>query len=393
MDQCHSENIIGQDTTAQIETEEDKLRIGIAIRTWNDKGGIGVYTRNIVPNLLKVDQKNEYVLFCSNNVSLPAEISSYENAYKVEVPAGNKLIWDEITLPLYAHKEKVDIIFHTKFAIPLVTAAKTIMVLHGTERFFYNDFHPKSDRLFFRTVYPYYLKKASAIIAVSERARQDIVELMDIKAEKVRTVYLAVDPIFRVIKDQKYLKRIRESYHLPDRFILFAGHVYPGKNVGRLFKAFDRIRQQHAVKLVFAGDFRWKFKHDMDQIRKLKLNEFIQVTGHVPAEDLAGFYNLAELTVFPSYYESFGLTNVEANACGCPLITSKTGGSPEAAGEAAVYVDPLDVDSISDAMDRVLGDPGLRKDLIEKGLRNIKRFSWEKSAQQTLDTFAWLLNP
>ena len=368
------------------------MRIGIAIRTWNDKGGIGVYTRNLVPNLLKIDRKNEYVLLCSKNTDLPEDIISHENAREVKVPVGSKLIWDEIALPIYAHKERVDIIFHTKFAIPLVTAAKTVMVLHGTERFFYKDFHPKSDRLFFRTIYPYYLKKASAIIAVSDRANQDIVELVDIKSEKVKTVYLAVDPIFRVVEDEKYLKRIRESYHLPDRFILYAGHVYPGKNVGRLFRAFDQVRKQHAVKLVVAGDFRWKFKHDMDQISKLGLNEFIQVTGHVPAEDLVGFYNLAELTVFPSYYESFGLTNVEANACGCPLITSKTGGSPEAAGEAAIYVDPLDVDNIADAISRVLRDPELRKDLIAKGFRNIKRFSWEKSARQTLETFAWLLN-
>lgn len=368
------------------------MRIGIAIRTWNDKGGIGVYTRNLVSNLLKIDRKNEYVLLCSNNTALPEDIISHENAREVKVPVSNKLIWDEISLPIYAHMERVDIIFHTKFAIPLVTAAKTVMVLHGTERFFYKDFHPKSDRLFFRTIYPYYLKKASAIIAVSDRANQDIVELVDIKSEKVKTVYLAVDPIFRVVEDEKYLKRIRESYHLPDRFILCAGHVYPGKNVGRLFRAFDQVRKQHAVKLVVAGDFRWKFKHDMDQISKLGLNEFIQVTGHVPAEDLVGFYNLAELTVFPSYYESFGLTNVEANACGCPLITSKTGGSPEAAGEAAIYVDPLDVDNIADSIIKILSDSELRKDLINKGFLNVERFSWEKSARQTIDIFEWLLN-
>lgn len=368
------------------------MRVGIAIRSWNDKGGIGVYTRNIVSNLLKVDRKNEYILFCPNEIDLPENIFSHENAREVKVPVGNKLIWDEICLPLYAHKEMVDIIFHTKLSIPLVTAAKTVMVLHGTERFFYKDFHPRSDRLFFRTVYPYYLKKASAIIAVSDRVHHDIIELMDIKAEKVRTIYLAVDPIFRVVEDEEYLKRIRESYHLPDRFILYAGHIYPGKNLGRLFKAFDQVRKHHAVKLVVAGDFRWKFKRDMDQISKLGLGEFVQVTGHVPAEDLVGFYNLAELTVFPSYYESFGLTNVEANACGCPLVTSKTGGSPEAAGEAAVYVDPLDVDNIADAMGRVLSDPELQKDLIEKGFQNVKRFSWEKSARQTLNTFEWLLN-
>lgn len=359
------------------------MKIGICVRSWEELGGIGVYTRNIVTNLLNLDQKNQYFLFFANKESL-GKFSDYQNVREVYVPSKGKLMWDQAAIPWYAKKVGVDVIFHTKLTIPVFTCKKTLMVLHGTERFLYSDFHPKSDRLYFRTIYPQFLKRASAIIAVSERARQDIIKLVSIEPEKVKTIYLAVDPIFRVIKSESYLDQIRKKYKLPTKFVVYVGHIYPGKNMGRLFKAFARVRKKHDIRLVVAGAMRWKYNEDMEFINSLNLENSVHLLGYVPHDDLVGLYNLAEMTAFPSYYESFPAIPLEANACGCPVVTSRTGGTPESAGDAAVYVDPMEVDDITGAILHVLENKDLRNDLVQKGFKNVKRFSWHKTAQKTL---------
>lgn len=366
------------------------MKIGICIRSWTESGGIGVYTRNIIPNLLALDHSNEYFLFYQNTENTE-NFGDLTNVHEIYIPSKNKLIWDQIKTPWYAKKYGLDIILHTKLTIPLLTGRKTVMVLHGTERFFYSDFHPKSDRLYFRTIYPQYLKRASFIIAVSDRARLDIMDLVGVEPERIKTIYMAVDPVFRVMDDENLITVIRKKYNLPERFILYVGHIYPGKNVGRLFQAFELIRKKHDVKLVVAGSYRWKYKADLKLVTNLGLENDIVLAGNVPQEDLVGFYNAAELTVFPSFYESFGLTNIEANACGCPLVTSSTGGSTEAAGDAAIYVDPLSVEDIAKGMSRVLSDQILRRELIEKGLKNVQRFSWKATAQKTLSVLESLM--
>ncbi len=359
------------------------MKIGICVRTWGEKGGIGVYTRSVVRNMIALDRKNQYRLFYSN----PADIGTFrgeDHVREIHVPAAGKWMWDQWAMPRCARQEDVDIIFHTKFAIPFLTKRKTAMVLHGTERFVHPEFHQKADLLFFKTVYPQYLKRASLILAVSERGRQDIIERLHIEPSKIHTVHLAADPEFRIIKDESFLQRVKEKYRLPKRFIVYVGHIYPGKNVGRLLKAFSEVRKSHDIDLVIAGAHRWNYESDLALIPKLGLEEKVHLIGHVPHEELVGLYNLAEMTAFPSFYESFPAIPLEANACGCPVVISGTGGSPEAAGDAAVYVDPSDQSSIEKAILQVLTDEALRKDLVEKGFRNAKRFSWEKTAARTL---------
>ena len=338
----------------------------------------------MVRNLLALHPKNEYCLFFQDRAHI-GTFERNENVREIHVPAKGKLMWDQIVSPWVARKEGVDVIFHTKMSVPLLSRKKTVMVLHGTERFIYQKFHPKSDLLFFKTIYPQFIRRASAIIAVSERARQDIIKIMGIAPEKVTTIHLAVDSIFQVIKDEKHLEEIKKKYNLPKRFILFVGHIYPGKNVGRLFKAFARVRKEQDVKLVLAGFRRWKFEKDLNLINRLGIEQHVQLLGHVPQSQLPALYNLAAASVLPSYYESFPAIPLEANLCGCPVVASRTGGTPESAGDAALYIDPLDVEGIATAICRILCDRDLRKDLIEKGFRNARRFSWEKNARETLE--------
>jgi glycosyltransferase involved in cell wall biosynthesis len=360
------------------------MKIGICVRTWGEKGGIGVYTRSIVSQLTRSDRKNDYALFYQN-AAHTGTFRNLENVREVYVPAAGKWMWDQWSMPRSAERENVDVIFHTKFAVPLLTKRKTAMVLHGTERFVYPEFHRAADLCFFKTIYPQYLRRASLILAVSERGRQDIIERLQINPDNIKTVHLAADPVFRVINNGDFLERIRNTYRLPKRYLLFVGHIYPGKNVGRLFKAVALVQKELEVNLVIAGDYRWKYKSDLELISKLGLERNVLLAGHVPHEDLVAFYNLAEAVVFPSFYESFPAIPLEAMACGCVVITSPTGGTPESAGDAAVYVDPSDEVALAEAIVRVLTEPVLRNELRGKGLQNVKRFSWEKTARATLD--------
>jgi glycosyltransferase involved in cell wall biosynthesis len=359
------------------------MRIGICLRTWGEKGGIGVYSRHLLEAMLAMDSGHEYFLFYQSKAHM-GQFSHYKGVKELYVPAPGKWVWDQLAVPWYAAKEKVDILFHTKFAVPLLARCKTVMVLHGSERFVYPQFSHKSDVLFFKTIYPFYLRRATAILSVSENAKKDIVHFLDIDPSKVTTIYLAPDQQFRRIDDQFFLEHIRRKYNLPKRFVLNVGLIYPGKNIPNLLRALKLVRRTMDIKLVIAGTGKRMYKSDLDLVHKLELDHDVLLPGYIPHEDLVAVYNLAKMVVFPSFYESFPAIPLEANACGCPVIISRTGGSPEAAGNAALYVDPTDIIGIAGAMSRVLTEPELCQHLIEQGFQNVKRFSWEETARQTL---------
>jgi glycosyltransferase involved in cell wall biosynthesis len=333
--------------------------------------------------LLELDNKNEYFLLYKGS-KIIQNFRDYHNVTEISIPAKSKIVWDQIATPKLAKKLGVDIIMHTKLTIPLFTRKKTVMLLHGSERFHFKRFHPLSDRIYFRTIYPQYLKRATAILSDCENAKKDIVKKVGVEPKKIKTVHLAGDPAFRVIQDSRLLEKVKTKYSLPDQFIIYVGHIYPGKNVGRLFKALKMVRQRFNIKLVMAGNKRWKFEKDLDLIQELGLEKHIQSIGYVPLEDLVSLYNLADMTVFPSYYECFPAIPLDANASGCPVVTSNTGGTPEAAGDAALFVNPLNVEEIADAIIKILDSEQARQELVEKGFRNSKRFSWKKTAAKTL---------
>ena len=164
----------------------------------------------------------------------------------------------------------------------------------------------------------------------------------------------------------------------------------PLKTLGRTLKAFSQLNVglRHLVVLGFK---RWKFQKDLDLVRELNLEKRVHFVGFVPDEDLPAFYNRAEVLLFPSLYEGFGIPLLEAMACGCPVVASMTGCSPEVAGGGAELVDPYDVESIRAGTERVLRDESLRQSMIAKGLQRCKDFSWNKTAAATLELFESIL--
>jgi glycosyltransferase involved in cell wall biosynthesis len=374
------------------------MKIGVMLRTMERKrGGVATYTQNLMDHLLLLDSRNDYILFYYDRKAL-GRYTGYDHVQEKLVrpslsplrvktfslpDAASRFIWDQVKIPIEAKRAGVDLLFNPADSIPLFTGCKTVMVLHGSEWLTHPEWFRFLDRLYSRIMLPLYYKKASLFLTNSNTNKRDFVNFLRVSDDRIKTIYFAAGQQFRIIEDNIFLKIIREKYQLR-KFILYVGRIYPGKNFGNIIRAFSKIHTTLPHTIVVTGQPRWGYEGELELIEKLGLKHKINFVGWVPEEDLAALYNLADLLVFPSLYESFGIPLLEAMACGCPVIASKTGALPEIAGGAAYLVDPYDPDDIAEAMRKVLSDEALRKDLRERGLFRAKAFSWEKCAQETL---------
>jgi glycosyltransferase involved in cell wall biosynthesis len=198
-------------------------------------------------------------------------------------------------------------------------------------------------------------------------------------------VYTAIEDLFRVRLDENALSRVRRSYDLPERYVLYAGAVYPPKNFTRMVQAYARVGPARGISLVIAGgQNRFLSEHELAEPTRLGLGDWVRWAGWLDAATLAAFYQAAQALLMPSLFESFGLPIVEAMASGCPVVTSNCYGAKEVATDAALLVDPTSVAAIAEGLERVLTDAGLRQQLIERGFVRSSMFTWERCGNQTL---------
>ena len=367
------------------------MKIGIMLRHLNELGGIVVYTKNIIENLFQIDKDNQYVLIYDND-ALIGTYASYPNVSEVVLKISNKLLWDQYGVPKVIKKEKIDIIFNPKLSVPVFTKAKTVLTMHGLEQFAVPEVFKKIDRMYFTIMMPVYCRSANAIISMTETGKKDMVKYLGAKPQKIHVINESYHKRFCVIDDNTYLSKIKKKYNLPDRYILFVGGLTPLKNFSNILKGLKDLKERKKldIKLVSVGFKRWKFQKDIDLVKDLGLENEIIFPGFVLDEELPAFYNMASCLVFPSLYEGFGIPVIEAQASGCPVITSKTGCAPEVSGGAAVLADPYNYKEISDGIYRSITDDSFRKELITSGLDNAKRYSRKKTAKKTLELFEQL---
>ncbi len=349
------------------------------------EGGVKVYTQNLLPHLFPMNSKNHYVLMYQNP-NLIGTYASYPNVDEMALSIPGSIIWDQVAVPWIAKKKKLDVIFNPKFTIPLLSSAKKVFVLHGSEWFVIPKTFLWYDRWYFSKLVPLYCRHADKFISVSHTVKNDVVKFTGVDPDKVIPIHNGYDQDrFHVIKDSNHLKAVKQKYQLPNKFILWVGQIYPPKNVGRLLRAFSQIKGEISHQLVIAGEQRWQGKDELRLIRDLGIQDRIHFTGWVSHDDLPVFYNLADLFVLPSLYEGFGIPLLEAMACGCPVLTSRTGTPPEVVGDTGYLVDPLNVDEIAKGIREVLSNLRIREAMVQKGFERVKSFSWEKCARETLE--------
>ena len=361
------------------------MKVGVMLRHFGQPGGIGVYTNNILHALFKIDQRNQYLLMFGRLEQL-GHFDSYPNVNEQVVRAPNKLWWDQVAVPRLARKEQLDIVYNPKLSVPLFGGYKKILVMHGSEQFAIPHAFKWHDRLYFSIANPIYCKKAESIIISTHSGAADVSRYMDAEPAKIEVINFSYNESCQIIEED-LKEEIRSKYGLPEHFILFLGGLNPLKNLSNLVRAYHKIRDSIPQKLIITGFRRWKFSADLDLIAKLELSEDIQWTGYIPDEDIPALYNLADLFVFPSLYEGFGMPVLEAMACGCPVVATNAGCTPEVAGDAARLVDPYSPQEIAAGIQEVLGDEELYQRLVTKGLERAQQFSWARCAQETLALF------
>jgi glycosyltransferase involved in cell wall biosynthesis len=356
------------------------------LRAFDEKGGIGVYTRNITDELLDLDRHNLYVLLYANEANL-GRYADRPNVTELHLPGSNRLLWDQVAVPRALSRARADVLFHPKFTVPLATSVPSVMVLHGADWLVPDQarYYDRMNVWYMRRALPLYCRKAAAIISVAKLTTADLHRAISLPIEKTHTIYFAPARRFRRIEDNKELSRVRRLYNLPRDFIFTLSKPRGDrrKNLGGVLEAYRRHHGRTRHKLVIGGDNCVQFR-DAYGIPLEGWGRDVLFPGWIDPVDMPALYSLADLYLYPSNLEAFPIPITEAMACGTPIVTSEANGLREIAGDAAIRVDPADPVAICNAMGRVLTDAGLRRELIALGIERSRRYSWDRCAKQTL---------
>ena len=263
----------------------------------------------------------------------------------------------------------------------------TILTIHDLIFDKMPEHHKPLNRWYLNLALPLFSKRADHIIAVSEATRDDVIKTYGISPDKISVIPEAAAPRFTP-QPTKTIQAVRQRYQLPDQYLLYVGTIEPRKNLERLLKAWEKLFQTKEVPpLVFVGSRGWLSESFFNALEKSPFRNDVLLTGYVRDEDLPALYSAATAFVFPSLYEGFGLPPLEAMACGTPVICSNTSSLPGVVGDAALLCDPTDDLALEDALKRIVNDVDLRHKLSEQGLEQAAKFSWERTAKDTLAVY------
>jgi len=306
-------------------------------------------------------------------------------------------LWHRARLPypVEAITGRVALLHATDFTLPpTLPGTRTLLTVHDLSFVRVPETASPPLKAYLDAVVPRSVRRAGHVLADSEATRDDLIALYDTPPGKITVLWSGVDARFAPVTDTTVLRAVRERYHLPDGpFLLSVGTVQPRKNYARLIEALARLRQEtHDLGLVIAGGKGWLEDPIYAALDQFGLREAVVFTGFADDADLPALYSLARAVALPSLYEGFGLPVLEAMACGTPVVTSNLSSLPEVAGDAALLVNPLDVDELTDALQRLVSDEPLRAALRERGLARAATFTWERAARQLRDVYSQMLS-
>jgi len=268
----------------------------------------------------------------------------------------------------------------------------TVLTIHDLVFRLFPHYHKPLNYTFLNLAMPLFVRRADHLIAVSHSTKQDLRRLYGVPPGKITVIYEGAAPRFHP-QPREEVERVRRKYHLPRRLVLSVGTLEPRKNYPRLLEAFAllRARWREGWRLAIAGGRGWLYRPFFQRLEELGLQGEVILLGCVPEEDLPGLYSAATLFVFPSLYEGFGLPPLEAMACGTPVACSRASSLPEVGGEAARYFNPASAEDMAQVMYEVLADEALRAEMRERGLRQARRFSWDRAAEETMAVYDALI--
>jgi len=368
-----------------------KLRIGIDLTgIWKPRTGVFVYAVELARELLNLDQ-NSYTLFFGGQVH--PEFRELEEKFRaIVIPLREEVISKQVLMPILCNALRLDLIHFPAFPPAMACFRPFIWTLHDATPWLYPETMSWKGRLYFRHIGARTARASRVIVTDSNDAKRKIIDALGVSEDKVRVIYLGIDDAFRRLDNRDFLNSVKARYGLPEHFILTVGTLEPRKNLPFLIEAYGRLCRVTSAKqgLVIAGRAGWNVK--TIQQRLAEGGGGIVVTGFVPQEDLVALYNLADVFVLPSIYEGFGFPPLEAMATGCPVIVSNRGSLPEIVGDAALLIDPEDLESLVGALRSLLSTPSLRIALVEKGFARVKQFSWRTAATKTVELYSEMVS-
>jgi len=379
------------------------MQIGIDIRCLMQPNysGVAEYTFNLLKNIFDIDHRNQYLLFYNarQNVASNLPQFNYPNVKFAGFNYPNKLFNLSLRALKYPKIDKllgdVDVFFMPNLNFASCSKkSRKIMTVHDLSFEISPHFFSKKRSLWHKIINPRRLiSDCDKIIAVSQNTKNDLINLYAVPEAKIKVIYSGVDSQFyrKLDKTSPDFKQIKQKFQLPKNFIFFLGTLEPRKNVESIIEAFDILKNNHPdlenLNLIITGEKGWHYQDIFCLINKSPWQKQIKCLGYVSAEEKVCLYNSAELFVFPSYYEGFGLPVLEAQACGLPVIAGLNSSFPEILGDSALLTAPDNLTELSQAIYRILSETEFKQNMINKGFKNVQSFSWEKTAQKTLEIF------
>lgn len=362
------------------------MKIGIDARPLRHPyTGIGKYLEQILRELAEADKENEYFLYCHQDFDLRFTVN--HKWHKRIGWGGVGTIWLHTQLPFMMTKDKLDVFWGPQYAIPFwPQKIPRVVTVHDLVFHHYPETLPTLISLHNKLILKYYLATANQVIAVSHSTKKDLFKVYKLNDSKVQVVHLAAKCDSLNAQTNNSSKDVLDKFGVAPGYLLYVGTVEPRKNIIRLLEAYAMLSTVQFIKvpLVIAGGMGWKYKGIIAKVGELGLKDQVIFTGFLTEAEQDQIYLNAAIFIYPSLYEGFGLPPLEAMLRGIPVITSNTSSIPEVVGNAAMMVDPYNVEELAKTIELLYEDEDLRYNYSVKGIERSKEFSWEKAATTTL---------
>ena len=336
--------------------------------------GFGYYVKNLVESLQKIDSKNKYLLFATDQA---------KDLYTME-----RFLWDQFKFPFKSSRAKADILHQPCFSVPIFYRGKKVVTVHDIIPVLFPENLPLVSRLFYSKWMTFTYKYTDMIITDSQCTKNDLVKHLKINPEKIRVIYLAVSESFKPERSLDKLQKTKTKYKTGEKYFIHVGTLEPRKNLLFLVRAYAQaVKRGLKENLIIVGKKGWYYDDLFSLVKDLKLEKRVIFTGYADDQDIPALYSGATALTFPSVYEGFGFPPLEAMACGTPVITSNTSSLPEVVGEAGILLPPKDEKKWAENMLKLAGNRALSGKLREAGLKQAKNFSWVATAEQTIEVY------
>lgn len=367
------------------------MRIGLFLACIGRKdGGPETYERELATHIATYDKENEYHVFCFSPEAADI-LKTHEHITVHTLWPNSRWLSLPLSLPLCLARNKIDL-YHATFISAPYSMTPCVFTMQDISPFTHPEFYPKHIRRRLLPLVENGLRRSKLILSISEHARQTTADYFKIPLEKMKTVHLGVNPIMKPLESAVAKDILDKAFDIDGPYILYLGKLESRKNIVRILEAFHILRNETDFKgkLVLAGKRYWDMDGIDDTVERLSLHDDVIELGYVPDETIPALYSAAELFIFPTLWEGFGLPILEAMACGTPVVTSSTSCLPEIAGGAARLVDPLSVEEIAAGMAHVILDTSEREKMVERGLVRAKELSWDKTAKETAAAYRFV---